>query len=260
MRIGVAVTVLGSLLCFAAFGCSGDDGAEPTATTGVTSATATLQPAQTAEAEVTPTTASTSGPSPTPVPTATATVAPTGEIGPMAVWEPTLGLGRIQEACPEKFDATCIEALGELERADGAPDAAVEFFLAHEAFLYAFEEHGAVDFGAVTSPLLNMGRPEPVFLNGAFGLLYVGEVVPSDWQEEASYADVAEALTFTEYSQLLQATADGDGQTFLIGVALLECRACEPLGALNIEVRFEDGSLQGVELLPFAPPTPAPAP
>jgi hypothetical protein len=257
MPVRASLVAFSVLLCVAAVGCGGDDDAEPTATVV---STATVAAAGSPEAPATSTTASTSVATRSPSAIATATPAVPGEVGPSAVWEPTLGLGRIQEACPEKFDAACIEALGELEREDGASDEAVEFFLAHEAFLYTFEEHGTVDFGAVSSPLLNMGRPEPVFLNGAFGLLYAGEVVPSDWQEEASYADVAEALTFTEYSQLLQATADGDGQTFLIGVALLECRACEPLGALNIEVRFEDGSLQGVELLPFAPPTPAPAP
>ena len=251
-----AVALLGAMTGVA---CGGDD--EPAATP-TTEAVATAT--QTAvESEPSPTTAPTSSPTEAPSPRATETPEAgdgEGDIDEGAIWEPALGLDRLMQACPDKIDGACLAALAEAEKQDGAPAEAIVFFEAYEAFLYQFEEQGAVDFGAVISPLYNMGRPEPVFLNGDFGVLYVGEVIPQDWQTEPSYTEMGDAITWQEYSGLVEASTSGETQVFALEIPIQECRACETLGYLNVEVSFEAGALLGAEVLPLTetPATPAP--
>ena len=246
------LAALALLLSITVIACSGDD--DGTATPTSTGSAATGTPAA-EEASPTP------APIDTPAPEPTDTPEPgDNDIGAPAIWQPTLGIQRMQEACPDKIDEECFAALADLERQDGASDEAIAFFVAHEVFLVAFEEHGAVDFGAVSSPLFNMGRPTPVFLNGDFSLLYLGELPPEDWLSRPTYEDLGDVLGWVEYSTLADATVSGETQVFTTQTPIQECRACQTLGYLNLEVTFVAGALQGAELLPMTGPPPTSGP
>ena len=261
MHLRTFLPILALGLCFGTLACGGDEGiSTPVAT--VAPATPTAPPPATEampSATSSPATVPTATPSPTPAPPS-ATVVLDGDIGAEAIWEPALGLPRFQEACPGSIGPECLTALAMLERNDGAPEEALSFFLEHEAFLFRFQETGTVDFGTVSSPFFNMGRPTAVFLNGEATLLYLGEVVPQDWQSAPGYEDLPDfVIAWPEYSVLREVQVAGARQSFLVALRISECRACQDLGYLNIDVTFVEGSLDRVEVQPMtADLTPTP--
>jgi hypothetical protein len=141
----------------------------------------------------------------------------------------------------------------------GATQAAIDFIEANEAALVSFQELGVIDFGTVAWPAFNMGREEPVVLNGDFGVLYYGTLVPEDWHTadpsyEAIEVDAAGLgpYPWSEYSALVEATTDSGGQRLVFETVIQECRACQPVGFLVVEVRFDQsGSPTGSDVLPL---------
>jgi hypothetical protein len=252
MRPAALLFGLAFIACLS-LGCSGDD--EPvtaTALAPVATSTTAPGPAQTAPAPAATATQAAVAPSPTVVVTAEA-----GAIGPEAIVDPFEVIQAMFSSCQSMQDTACLDrVVSEAE----LPGAAEAFWQQHEAFLVAFEEHGAVDFGGVSSPFYNMARPEPVFLNGGFGLLDAGEVVPAEWQKERSYGEVADAVAFVEYAGLVEATTDGSRQVFVLQIPLQDCRACEILAYLNLQVSFDSGALDGVDVLPLTEPSTTPVP
>ena len=140
------------------------------------------------------------------------------------------------------YAITPLRAIG-VQDADISADAKA-LWLEYEVFLVEFEEHGVADYGAVSSPRFNMARPSPVFLNGDFRLTYVVEVPPEGREMLPEYEGLPEFPTaWVEYSSLVGATTEGGSQVFAIEMPIQECRACQAIGYLNLEVNFQGGSL-----------------
>lgn len=173
-----------------------------------------------------------------------------------AVWEAYLRDSNVYDECvPDGFEVSCVVDVA--VRA-GASEQSIHFIEQNETILVHFEELGAVDFGEVSWLGVNMGRPEPVFLNGDFGLLYYGSVIPEDWRSaDPSYEalpldeDGFGPFPWAEYSMLAEAYTDASGQHMIIETLIQDCRACPPLGFLALEAVFSDRDLVGVTVLPM---------
>jgi hypothetical protein len=174
-----------------------------------------------------------------------------------AVWPDYFEGSALFDACYPALEPDCVIRVAVEEEevtADG-----VAFFEQHETILASFEELGAVDFGYVAWPGVNMGRPEPVLLNGDFGLIYYGSLIPEDWREgeasyEALFVDAGAGLgPFAWGDRSLLAEADGDGGQRIVVESLIQgCRACEVLAFLALELTFDsDGALDSVNVLPM---------
>ncbi len=255
MRTVFPLLVL-SLIASFVIACSGDDDAvatpvvSPTATIAVTAnAGPTDTPESGATAEATATT-----PAETPAPPASA-----GEIGPQSIDDGYQDLiGSMYSDCTDLTDVECMNRI--VEDADVSAEVKA-FWQDYQAFLVDFEEYGAVDYGAVSSPTANMARPEPVFLNGNFGLQYLSELVPTDWQSaDPSYAELPDVIAWVEYGTLTDVSTTGDQQTFTMALPIRACRACVDLGNLNLEVTYTAGDMQGVRVLPMTEVSPTPNP
>lgn len=155
---------------------------------------------------------------------------------------------RIQDECAPLPAVECLIAIAEDSHAGAA---VIRFMQRYDATLLLRQPHGRVDFGMVVAPPVNMGRAMPVFLNGDFGLLYLSELVPHDWQSQPDYAVYSPmALAWPEYVEIIQVLDDGAGQDFRVQLPIRDCRACQDRGGLNLSVAFDSsGSLRGVRVL-----------
>ena len=195
-------------------------------------------------------------PSPTPGPTFDRTPVPVpGQWDQSAVWTAYFDGSDLYDNCYPALEMACVIRTATEESV--AP-AGIAFIETHETILVYFEELGAVDFGDVAWLGINMGRPEPVFLNGGFGLLYYGSLIPEGWRDlDPSYAalpldDGIGPFSWAEYSQLAESSSDADGQRIVVETVIQECRACPPLAFMPLEVAFNgDGTLTGVTVLPM---------
>lgn len=173
-----------------------------------------------------------------------------------AVWKNYYESSVFSECLPSDDVQSCVINIAE---AAGAPDSALKFIEENEAVLISFEELGVVDYGEVSWPEFNMGRSEPVLLNGDFGLRYYGAGIPQDWRTaDPSYEAVEEDESGTgpfpwgEYSVLAEATDGPEGQRLVFETVIQECRACAPVGFLVLELTFTpDGEQTGVNVLPL---------
>ncbi len=231
--------------------CSGDGNTNETPTPA---SSPTVAASPTSEASPTTAASATAEASTTPQPPAGAS-----DIGPDAVSDSYQDIiGKMYSSCTDMTAQACLDGV---VADSGASDAVKNFWQQHQAFLVDFEEHGMVDYGSVSSPTLNMARPEPVFLNGDFGLQYLSELVPQDWQSQPSYASLGDVIAWAEYGTLADAQTSGNEQTFTVQIPIRECRACADLGDLGLKISFQNGSLANTEVLPFTPsetPTPEP--
>jgi len=141
---------------------------------------------------------------------------------------------------------------------EGVSPQGIAFIEQYETVLVGFNELGAVDFGQVAWPGINMGRPEPVIFNGDFGLTYYGRLIPEDWHEaDPSYAALPTGEQFdpypwAEYSQLADAYSEGGAQHIVVDTVVQFCRACAPLAFMPLDLTFRaDGTPTGVKVLPM---------
>jgi hypothetical protein len=171
-----------------------------------------------------------------------------------AVWQGYLDGSRLYDECISALEIDCAVRVAVDE---GVAQPGVAFIESYETVLVYFEELGVVDFGDVSWLGINMGRPEPVFLNGDFGLIYYGSLIPEDWQEaDLSYAaltsDEADPFPWAEYSMLAETSTDSAGQHAVLETSIRSCRACPTLADLELDVAFTaEGSLSDVTVLPM---------
>lgn len=147
----------------------------------------------------------------------------------------------------------------------GTTEEARAFLARYGTFLVAFEERGRVDLGSTAAAWVNMGRPEPVFLNaGTDGLLSMQTLANGGAPNQPAKAwlarpDVVAALrgqtdviAWAEYARVASIEAGAGRQRFLAAIPVRACRACATL--LDLQVAFEfgaDGMLLSAE--PRAP-------
>jgi hypothetical protein len=228
-----------SLLAAIAIACDSDETPEPTATT------------------------QDSSPSASATVSATEAVTPTSSLQPSedggwdegALWQDYYE-SEVFSCLPSGDVKTCV--LEVAEGASVAPEVS-DFITQNEAVLVTFQELGTVDYGEVSWVAFNMGRPEPVFLNGDFGLRYYGTVVPEDWREGDPSYEAIEVdgsgfgpYPWAEYSQLVSSESDASGQRMVIETVIQGCRACAPVAFLALEIAFDaKGALSGVTVLPM---------
>lgn len=105
-------------------------------------------------------------------------------------------------------------------RAAGASEQAQAFLARYHTFLVGFAEHGRVDLGMTSAAWVNMGRPEPVFVNaGPDGMLSLQAIAyggaPAQQAARAWLArpDVVtalrgqDAIAWPEYARVASITA-----------------------------------------------------
>lgn len=192
-----------------------------------------------------------------PSPTATVEPTPTDEgWDEGAVWEDYYESQVFDECLPSDEMQSCV--IGVAEDA-GASEIALDFIRENEAVLISFEELGVVDYGEVSWPEFNMGRSEPVLLNGDFGVRYYGAGIPQDWRDaDPSYQAIEKdesglgPFPWGEYSALAEATDGPDGQRLVFETVIQECRACAPVAFLVLELTFTpEGEQTAVNVLPM---------
>ncbi len=192
-----------------------------------------------------------------PTDTATASSTPTAFIpkwSSRSVWNYDASV--IDAACATPAflvtDITC--AVNGMTQSGANPSAA-EFLRQTHYFLIQFDEAGSIDTGIAETPWTNMSRPEIVFLNGDPDVLFVNQLVPTTWQDDARYAALitqAHGLgdflaVWPEYAHFTQA---GDGQ-FVVSYPLQTCRACGVYALLRVALQFDShGELVKQDILP----------
>lgn len=158
-----------------------------------------------------------------------------------------------------------------MRAADTTPEAR-SFLERYEVFLTAFAEHGRVDLESTAAGWVNMGRPEPVFLNSKPGLLPLNTIVNGNtrdnlarqWLAHPGYVAVlrgeTDVVAWPEYAQIAPIEDLGDRQRFLASIPVRRCRACETLTQLQVVFEFGAGrDYLGWELRePLAPATGTP--
>ncbi|MEZ4501831.1 MAG: hypothetical protein R3C39_04345 [Dehalococcoidia bacterium] len=149
----------------------------------------------------------------------------------------------------------------------GESPEAIAFLHQYGQFLASFEEQGTVDVGSIGAAWVNMGRGEPVILNGEVPmlpvtwLLFGGDASPVDgWLAEPAYAEAIaghDPIAWAEYTTITPAAAPMEGgQAFHLSIPVQDCRACEVLATIEVEYRFDDaGALYEYALLPPGPGT-----
>ena len=174
-----------------------------------------------------------------------------------AMWQSYLDGSTLYDECVPALEMDCVVRVAVDDNVSAQGIAFVENY---ETILIYFQELGVVDFGAVSWPGVNMGRPEPVFLNGDFGLLYYGSLIPEDWDEaDPSYAALSASeegdshpFPWAEYSGLASSTSGVDGQHAVMETVLKFCRACPAIAYLTLDIAFSpDGSVGDVTVLPM---------
>lgn len=223
--------------------------ASPSPTVAVSATVASTPTAQPPAAGATPTTTSAAG---TP-----SSAQGNGSIGPQAVVDGYQAIIQsMYTTCENITDVSCMNGI---VQGAGVSPQALSFWQNNRAFLISFQDFGAVDYGAISSPTANMARPEPVFLNGSFGVKYLGTLVPKDWQSQPSYAGLSGVIiAWSEYATLTKQSSVGTSQTFTVALPIRQCRACADLGNLNLEITFDAGALHGVQVLSKTEPPPTP--
>jgi hypothetical protein len=174
-----------------------------------------------------------------------------------AVWQSYLEGSSLYDECVPALEMDCVVRVAVDENVSPREIAFVENY---ETVLIYFQELGTVDFGAISWPAINMGRPEPVFLNGDFGLLDYGSLIPEDWHEaDPSYATLSASeegdshpFPWAEYSRLASASSGADGQHAVMETVLKFCRACPAIAYLTLDIAFSpDGAVGDVTVLPM---------
>ena len=158
--------------------------------------------------------------------------------------------------------AKCVD---EAMQATGTTTEEARAFVArYRTFLVGFEERGRVDLGTTSAAWVNMGRPEPVFVNaGPDGMLSLQALVNGGAPNQPAKTwlarpDVVAALrgqtdviAWAEYARVTSIDAPGGRQRFLAAIPVRACRACATL--LDLQVAFEfgpAGELLGAEPRP----------
>lgn len=147
----------------------------------------------------------------------------------------------------------------------GASEEARAFLARYRTFLVVFEERGRVDLGTTSAAWVNMGRPEPVFVNaGPDGMLSMQALVNGGAPNQPAKAWLArpevvaalrgqtDVIAWAEYARVAAIEAPAGRQRFLASIPVRACRACATL--LDLPVLFEFGA--GGELLGAEPRPP----
>ena len=192
-----------------------------------------------------PTTLITPTPSPTPSPSRQAG---DDEWGLESVWSPDWDFFA---RCGEPWllnpsDAEDAECILQVARDFGASAGAIDFYETTGNFLIDFSERGTVDYGQVAVVWINMSRPSLVMLNGAFGVLSIGELL-SGVADDYRYVDLPGV--WFEYAQMWSWQDSPAGQIFEVRFPLQVCRACDPVAYAPVTAAFNDeGVLIGTTL------------
>jgi len=192
----------------------------------------------------------------TPRPVAPRTpVPPPGEWDERSVWADYDSDGIVYDAC---YGQGGIDCQVEVAAATGELPETISFIEANEWVLVSFEELGNVDFGQVRWVPRNMGRAEPVLLNGDFGLILYREVIPDDWsQADESYATLPDfpakaGPPWGVASQIMEAYKDNAGEHLVIETVITFCGPCPDYGFLPIDLTFDPtGTVIATEVLPM---------
>jgi len=158
-----------------------------------------------------------------------------------------------------------VECVVAAMRAADTTEAARAFLARYRTFLVGFEERGRVDLGTTSAAWVNMGRPEPVFVNaGPDGMLSMQALVNGGAPNQPAKAWLArpevvaalrgqtDVIAWAEYARLAAVEAPVGRQRFLASIPVRACRACATL--LELPVMFEFGP--GGELLGAEPRAP----
>jgi hypothetical protein len=245
MRRGLALAITTALIVLAT-SCSSDSKPVPTPST-----TTELPYAPSAQYAFTP------RPTATPRPIALRTpVPPPSEWDESAVWQDYYEGSHIYDECWGQHGIDCEV---EVAAAEGVAPAGIAFIEQKQWVLTSFEELGKVDFGTVAWLAYSMNFPQPVFLNGDFGLLQYQDLIPKDWKDaDPSYQVISVngpdigPLPWGQFSMIAGSSSDSAGQHIVVDTVLQECHACEPVAFMPLEVTFTAaGSLVGVKVLPM---------
>jgi hypothetical protein len=146
----------------------------------------------------------------------------------------------------------------EVGAADGVSPQGIAFIEQNQQVLVSFQELGRVDFGQVAWLWINMGRQQPVFLNGDFGLIYYGDLIPDDWSSaDPSYSSLPDVPAknhppWGAASRVAGSYSDQTGEHVVVETLITFCGPCPNLGYLPLDVAFDSrGSLIGVTILPI---------
>ena len=172
-----------------------------------------------------------------------------------AVWQDYYD-STVFDCLPRQDTLACVLEVAE-SAAVGQP--VIDFIEANQAALVSFEELGPVDYGEVSWPAFNMGREEPVLLNGDFGLVYYGMLVPEDWRTAHPSYEFIEVdasglgpYPWAEYSGLAESSSGPEGQRLVFETVIQTCRACQPVGFLALELNYTpEGEQESIEVLPL---------
>ena len=132
-----------------------------------------------------------------------------------------------------------VECVTEAMRAAGASAEARAFLTRYRTFVVGFEERGRVDLGTTAAAWVNMGRPEPVFVNaGPDGMLSMQALVNGGAPNQPAQAWLArpevvaalrgqtDVIAWAEYARISPLDAPAGRQRFLAAIPVRACRAC----------------------------------
>jgi hypothetical protein len=180
----------------------------------------------------------------TPRPVAARTPVPVpAEWDGRAVWQ-DYDIGDIYEDC---YGQRGVDCLVEVAAATGVSPEAIAFIEQNQWILVSFEELGTVDFGQVAWLSRNMGRPEPVLLNGDSGVIHYRDVIPGDWSAaDPSYAGLADVPARAHppwgvASRVAEAYSDGPNQHVTVETLITFCGPCPKFGFLPLQLTFDQG-------------------
>ena len=151
-------------------------------------------------------------------------------------------------------------------RTSNSTPEARDFLERYEVFLTSFAEHGRVDLGTTAAGWVNMGRPEPVFVNSRPALLPLNTLVNGDapdnlarqWLAHPNYIAALRGETgvaWPEYATIAPVEDRGGRQRFLASIPVRRCRACETLTQLQVVFEFgASGDYLGWQLREPQPP------
>jgi hypothetical protein len=182
--------------------------------------------------------------------------APAGdaEFGPEAVWRLTENRTARLVDCGNVGDATETRCALDVLEAEGAPEAAREFFRSTHWFMQGFREHGVVDVAAVLTPWRANSNDDFLLLNGSPSVVTVEREAPpvAVFGQDPAYEplrrsvnqadDLADAddLVLWETDELFEG-AGRSGRTlrFVFQWSLKDaCHACDTGYAARVALEF----------------------